>query len=209
MGIVYVRLPSNISRDREKVSRVWAVVLRDMRKDIWFDLNEGHRTLARQTQLVAEKGVWSPSNPTGAARPSPTAPHIRTGRFDHALDVDNDVGVFSWLSRKGLQPARTVPGESWHIECPARLLAAYYAKRKAKLTVEGIGRVRTRAANLLLRRRRLRKAESATGRGPRWRRLDRAVGRSEKQVRRHANRAKSSRVKRILNRVLRDRDGRL
>jgi hypothetical protein len=210
MGIVYVTLPPAISRDREKVSRIWSVVLHDMREDIWFNLNEGHRTLARQAQLVAEKGVWSPSNPTGAARPSPFAPHIRTGRFDHAIDVDADQDVFAWLARNQLYPARTVPGESWHIECPAWALLAYYAKHKPKPSpLRFVGKVRRKASETLLRRRRARKAQAATGRGPKWRRLNAGVKRSYRQVATYAKRAKSPRVKRILNRVLRDRDGRL
>ena len=203
MGIVYVPI------DGERVSRVWKVPLDDMRADgVDFIVREGKRTFERQQYFY---NGWINRLPGFyvAAVPSHNAPHIRTGRLDHAIDFSNDADVFSWLSRHGLRPVRTVRGESWHIECPAWALLAYYAKHKAQLTVSGAGKVRTKAANLLLRRRRLRKAEGVTGRGPRWRRLNRAVRRSEAQVRRHRNRAKSSRVKRILNRVLRDRDGRL
>lgn len=133
MAVHYVRLPAAYSRDREHVSIQWAAVLADMHAaGVSFNVNEGHRTFARQAQLVRQKGVWSPSNPYGAARPSNSAPHIKTGSIAHAIDFSNDPAVFSWLSRHGLHPARTVSTESWHIECPAYALEAYYRKRSAR-----------------------------------------------------------------------------
>ena len=116
--------------DGEKVSREWLPVLLDMREDgVAFRVNEGHRTWARQEELVRQKGVYSASNRTGAARLSASAPHIRTGRIDHAIDFSNDPAVFAWLKAHGLDPARTVPGESWHIEVSAAKLRAYKPAR--------------------------------------------------------------------------------
>src|SRR5881628_2845240 len=101
-----------------RVSSDWDLVLTQaQRQGVRFKLNEGRRTYREQLALVREKGVWSPSNPHGAARPTPWAPHIRTGRQDHALDVNQpDGGLFKWLASKGLKPARTVPPEPWHYE---------------------------------------------------------------------------------------------
>ena len=57
-----------------------------------------------------------------AAFPSPTAPHIRTGRPDHALDVnalDGGAGrLAAWLRRRGARATFPVPREAWHIEVP-------------------------------------------------------------------------------------------
>jgi hypothetical protein len=87
------------------------------------DLTSGRRSMAEQQELVDRKGIWSPSNPTGAARPSPTAPHIRVGRADHAIDVNALNGaagrLAGWLRKRGARARFTVPGEPWHIEVPA------------------------------------------------------------------------------------------
>lgn len=135
MAVKYVRLPSNVSADRERVSAQWAVVLKDARKKIWFDINEGHRTFARQQQLVNQLGVWSYSNQTGAALPSHTAPHIRTGRIDHAIDADNAAGLVVQLRRMGIRATQPVPGEPWHIEAPTSDLVRYYEKHKGLPTL--------------------------------------------------------------------------
>lgn len=110
--------------DGEQVSREWGVVLHDMRDDgVTFRVNEGHRTWARQTYFR-----WLYEHVPGsalAARPSANAPHIRTGRLDHAIDFWNAGGAMHWLRTHGLSAQLTVPGESWHIEIPAAELVAY------------------------------------------------------------------------------------
>ncbi len=109
--------------DNEEVSAEWYDVLVDMRAaGVKFNVNEGHRTMARQ-QFFWD--LFQAGRGNLAARPSPNAPHIRTGRIDHAIDFSNDGAVFNWLHNKGLRPARTVSGESWHIEVPASELMAY------------------------------------------------------------------------------------
>ncbi len=110
-----------------RVSTSWDYVLSQAeRQGVHFKLNSGRRTMREQWTLVRAKGVWSPSNPHGAARPTPWAPHIRVGRQDHAIDVNQpDGGLFGWLAQKGLRPARTVPTESWHIEVDRARLARY------------------------------------------------------------------------------------
>lgn len=128
MAVIYRRF------DGERVSRPWFRLLTDLRHDgIRFHLNEGKRTMARQAELVREKGIWSPSNMTGAARPSRTAPHIRVGRFDHACDFDNAAGVEIGAARRGVDLNAVVPGEPWHLEAVAPQLKAYWRRRNIEI----------------------------------------------------------------------------
>lgn len=120
MGVTYKVI------DGERVSAQWYTVLTDMRKDVTFVVNEGKRTMARQQYFWNCYRTGSCNGGNAAARPSPIAPHIRVGRIDHAIDFSNDADVFNWLARKGLRPARTVAGESWHIEVPKAELVAYH-----------------------------------------------------------------------------------
>lgn len=124
------------SPDHEKVSNQWYVLLYNINKyskGSWI-VTEGHRTMARQAELVAEKGVWSPSNPHGAAVPSPRAPHIRTGRPDHAIDVAPGADfLIAAAKRRGVTLTRTVPGEPWHLEANAAQLKRYYDKNHKKV----------------------------------------------------------------------------
>lgn len=126
MAVKYVGI------DGEQVSLEWYAVLRDMRADgVRFNVNEGHRTMARQAYFYA---LYRSGRGPIAAVPSPYAPHIRTGRIDHAIDFSNDPAVFAWLQKNGLDPHRTVrwPNgtvrEPWHIEVTAARLKAYAAK---------------------------------------------------------------------------------
>lgn len=121
------------SRDHEMVSNQWFVLLYNIHKygDHRYNINEGHRTMARQAQLVKEKGLWSPSNPTGAAAPSPKAPHIRTGRPDHAVDVDNAALLIDQARKRGVTLRRPIPTEPWHVEADAKELKAYHDKKAA------------------------------------------------------------------------------
>lgn len=129
MGVSYVRL-AFASRDHERVSRQWYTLLRDLHAaGVRFNVNEGHRTMERQAQLVREKGLWSSRNPTGAAAPSASAPHIRTGRPDHAIDFDNAAAVVSAAARRGVTLRRPIPTEPWHVEPDAGDLARYYKRR--------------------------------------------------------------------------------
>jgi hypothetical protein len=118
--------------DGHKVSTSWDIVLTHARRmGVHFELDSGRRTMAEQWQLVREKGLWSPRNPHGAAKPVPWAPHIRLGRQAHAIDVnDNDGGrarLQRWLSQHGLATRQTVPGEPWHLEAPEADLRRYAA----------------------------------------------------------------------------------
>lgn len=141
--------------DGERVSLPWHRLLTDIREQdrVAFNVNEGRRTMARQAELVRQKGVWSMRNPTGAARPSPTAPHIRVGRFDHAIDFNNAVGVDVAAGRRGVTLTPTVPGEPWHLEANAGQLLAYYRKRRRQIRRAKLRRARQAALAQLRRRR--------------------------------------------------------
>jgi len=132
MAVTYRKMYFD-SDDRELVSNQWFVLLYNIHKyaDIEFNVNEGHRTFPRQQELLDEKGLWSPSNPHGAARPSHTAPHIRTDRPDHAIDVDGAAALIQAAARRGVTLRRTVPGEPWHLEADTAQLARYYHENKA------------------------------------------------------------------------------
>lgn len=115
MAVAYVPF------DGGQVSAEWHVVLTAARRaGVVFELDSGHRTMAQQQRLVDQKGVWSPSNPHGAARPSATAPHIRDGRIDHAIDVNQLDGgadrLDAWCTHAGSPLDNTVPPEPWHKE---------------------------------------------------------------------------------------------
>lgn len=131
MGVTYARLDF-ASRDHEHVSREWYYLLHDLHEaGVRFNVNEGHRTMERQAQLVREKGVWSASNPTGAARPSSVAPHIRTGKPSHAIDFDNAPAVVAAAAKRGVRLYRPIPTEPWHVDPDAGDLARYARKHRA------------------------------------------------------------------------------
>lgn len=139
MAVKYVRLPRSISRDRERVSKEWRRALLDAHKaGVKFNVNEGHRTMARQAGLVREMGSYPYGKAgygTGAAAPSSTAPHIRVGRIDHAIDCDGAVALVTWLRKQGIYAIRPMSKEPWHIEAPASYLSRYYTKRTKRIRV--------------------------------------------------------------------------
>lgn len=112
--------------DGEIVSAEWMTALASCRRSgVVFRVNEGKRTFAKQQYF---RTLYLQGRGALAAIPSHTAPHIRTGRFDHALDLNNAAGVMGWLRRNGIGCALTVPGESWHVEANASDLAAYHRR---------------------------------------------------------------------------------
>jgi hypothetical protein len=102
-----------------------------------FQLNSGRRTRSEQEALVREKGVYSSlTNPHGAARYSPSAPHIKAlgpkgvQLANHALDVDLFVGggprpLAAFYVAHGCPVAFNVSTEAWHFDPidEAKLLA--------------------------------------------------------------------------------------
>lgn len=141
------------------VSEPWWLVLDAARRDgVRFRVNSGRRTFAEQQRLY---DLWRAGNGAVAAVPSHTAPHIRTGRDDHALDVDQwfgdgIVGLRRWLRKHGIATSLPVPGEGWHLEVDSvaalralaeRLRPPRYTDRERRL----LGKPRTRANRLALR----------------------------------------------------------
>jgi hypothetical protein len=111
------------------VSTEWHAVLSAAKADgVVFLLDDGHRTWAQQ-QALFEK---SKHGGALAARPGDNAPHQRTGRPDHALDVnakDGGAGRLAvWLRRHDARATFPVPGENWHIEVPREDLVQLAAK---------------------------------------------------------------------------------
>ena len=145
------------------VSREWANVLGAAGREIGFTLDSGHRTLAEQEALYRHYlRFGSPL----AARPFANAPHIRTGRFDHAIDVNSLDGganrLAAWLHGKGGHPSFPVTGEPWHIELPAgelRVLAGALADPLRRYTASE--RRMIREYDRLLRTRRNRRRRLA------------------------------------------------
>lgn len=108
----------------KRVSRTWKRVLTRAQKDgVSFRLNSGRRTLAEQWRF------WRIYQAGGnvAAYPLPTAPHIRVGLPNHAIDVDTNVGdgeagLQRWLQRRGVRVGNPVWGEPWHMDADLRTL---------------------------------------------------------------------------------------
>lgn len=133
MSVRYV--PWADSTGQEVISEQWAVALRDAHDDgVDTHVNEGHRTKDRQRQLIREQGIYNAvTNPHGAAPVSDNAPHIRTGRFDHAIDFRDAAAVARWLRAHGIRCAFTVATESWHLEANAADLQAYFVAHRDPL----------------------------------------------------------------------------
>lgn len=132
MAVRYVALPGSISRDREMVSREWDEFLRAAHGAGWNgNVNEGHRTLARQAFFWANYLRGG----TLAARPSPFAPHIRTGRIDHAIDVSDSQALIDYGAKQGVTLRRTVRGEVWHLEASAADLIRFATRHNPSPTL--------------------------------------------------------------------------
>jgi hypothetical protein len=114
MAVTYRRWDAD-----DNVSAEWHVVLSAARRaGVSFLVTDGHRTLAQQQKLWEIHLAGGPL----AAFPNPNAPHIRSGRPDHAIDVnalDGGAGrLAAWLRRRDARATFPVPGEAWHIEVP-------------------------------------------------------------------------------------------
>lgn len=117
MAVRYVRWGA-----ADEVSYPWYVFLACAKQDGWpGDLTEGHRSMARQRHF-RDLYEGNPSLYPIAAIPSPTAPHIRSGRADHASDVTFSDWLIAYGRRHGVRLVRTVRWpdgsvrELWHLE---------------------------------------------------------------------------------------------
>lgn len=117
MSVVYKDI------DGEKVSAEWYALLTAARSaGVVFRVNEGHRTMARQQYFW---DLYKSGRGNLAAYPSDNAPHIRTGRFDHAIDFNGAENIRRYAAAHGVTLTRTVRGEEWHLEANAAQLKAY------------------------------------------------------------------------------------
>jgi GH24 family phage-related lysozyme (muramidase) len=136
-------------RNRVKVSRYWNTVLRAADDDgVAFTVTSGHRTEQEQQRLFDQNmirpGVPKKGRPLTAV-PNRNAPHIRTGRANHALDIDSldggEARFERWIESQGarIEWINTVRGEPWHgevsredLERLARKFRARARRRRAK-----------------------------------------------------------------------------
>lgn len=107
--------------DGKPVSVAWHRVLtRARKKGIKFSVTSGHRTFAEQARL---RRLFEQGRGPLAAIPSRNAPHIRSGRPDHAIDFGPDPEsvrrLLRFLNSRALGGRLTVPGEWWHVEVQA------------------------------------------------------------------------------------------
>lgn len=106
----------------KRVSRAHRVLLEAAAAaGVAFELDSGQRTKADQLELVREKGVYNAvTNPHGAARYSPSAPHVKAGHAHHALDINSiDAGqkrVARFYAAHGVSVAFNVFTEAWHMD---------------------------------------------------------------------------------------------
>ena len=114
MAVTYRRWDAD-----DRVSAQWFTVLDAARKaGVSFLVTDGHRTLDEQREAWERYLAGGPE----AAFPSHRAPHVRTGRVDHAIDVNAKDGgagrLAAWLRRRSAHATFPVPRENWHIEVP-------------------------------------------------------------------------------------------
>lgn len=158
------------SIDGELVSQEWFVFLNAARRaGVHFEINEGHRTLARQQYFWNCYRCRCCNNGNLAAFPSPVAPHIRTGRIDHAIDSDELSALIAYGARNGVTIRRTVAGESWHGEASAAQLRAFARSHgeddsPCRILSKGESKL---VSKLFYHRKGMRHQER-TGRGPMW-----------------------------------------
>jgi hypothetical protein len=104
-----------------RVSYPWFVVLTEADRHIDFVLNDGQRTIADQEQRIRDHGLFDPrTNPHGAAPANPSAPHIKAGHENHALDVSTLDGgeqrLQNWVQSHGCTLVNNVSTEAWHLD---------------------------------------------------------------------------------------------
>lgn len=130
----------------KRLSKPWNTILRRADKvGVKFRLNSGRRTMAEQWRLYR---LYRAGRGNLAAFPSPTAPHIRVGRVDHAIDVDSldggETRLQNWLRKHGVRVTNPVRGESWHMEAPASDLRRFAKQIRKERAARRRRRIRRR-----------------------------------------------------------------
>lgn len=154
------------SIDSELVSALWYTFLTEARRDgVRFTINEGHRTYARQAYFYNCYRCGCCNNGNLAAVPSPNAPHIRTGRADHAIDTDELDALIGFGLKGGVRIVKTVAGEAWHGEASRDDLQRFHDKNKTPPILTNkeaklVARFQYHAAQM--------KREAKSGKGPKF-----------------------------------------
>jgi hypothetical protein len=125
-------MPKDTIQDGELVSPPWKTALVHMeRRSGHNNVNEGRRTLARQLYFWNCYRCCCCNDCNEAARPLPTAPHIRVGRIDHAIDFNDGARAERDLKALGINAWRSVPKEDWHVEVDADNLKTFHREHSA------------------------------------------------------------------------------
>lgn len=101
----------------KRVSHSHAVLLSAYERKVGHAvyINQGARTIAEQTKFWLNylRNGWPL-----AARPWGGAPHIKWGKENHALDINDGVvdGVAAFYRSLGVPVSFNVPGEPWHMD---------------------------------------------------------------------------------------------
>lgn len=158
-----------LSIDGELVSAEWYSFLSAARRDgVAFHVNEGHRTWARQVYFYNCYKCQCCNGGNLAAVPSNNAPHIRTGRIDHAIDVDGSEALIAYGAAHGVKLTRTVRGESWHLEASAEALRAFHAAVPTRDPYAALTDEERRLVGKLFYHRKKMAAEKRSGLGPKF-----------------------------------------
>jgi hypothetical protein len=164
------------------------------------DIGRAYRSFARQ---VIARNFWCAQGKCGNAAVPGTSNHglglaVDLMTMAQRSSIDAVGRPFGWAKEWS-----DAPNEWWHL----RWRDTGWRPRP-DVTAKLPHHMR-RAVRLLLHRRQERKREAATGKGPRWHRMDRAVARSYRRVEQLHRRAKDPENRRILRMALDDRDGAL
>jgi hypothetical protein len=160
--------------------------------------NSGYRSLGMQSHYW---GLYQSGRGNLAARPG-TSNHGWGRAVDLAAPwmrtwIDRNGGRYGWRKTEAMS-------EWWHVN----YVGGYKAPKPKPNPLRHLGPKQRKAADKLLYHRRERAREAKSGKGARYKRHDRAARKARDQLigyRRHAGPTQ----KRVIDRVLKDRNGRL
>lgn len=114
MAVRYTRFEGKVC------SVEWAGFLGSARRDgVQFSPTSLRRDM-REQQALFDRNMFGPGRPRPnrpmTAVPSPDAPHIREGRWDHAGDLEGSDALIAYAASRGIRLVRTVRNEEWHLE---------------------------------------------------------------------------------------------
>lgn len=189
--------------DGELVSLPWKTVLVAMERDVGDNnVNEGHRTFERQQYFWNCYQCKCCNDGNLAAYPNSNAPHIRSGRIDHAIDFEDGAKAQNWLNAHGIRAYRPVPGESWHVEVNAADLQLFH-DRHSRDKWDTLPKHVEFAVRRLFMHRNQARDEAKSGKGPAYRKQVRYRTFWRNRVEGFLKRARRASTKRLLREALR------